>query len=220
MIIASVSYKGGCGKSTLAQNLAVCMAHTGSSVTIVDADATQASIKWAATRYEQELEPAIKVIGMTDAKAIAGVVLQEQLDRDYVIIDGPPSLQPVVNRIFAVSDVVIMPITPSGGSDMWVTKEFLDRFQIAQEEKGKTIPAYFLVNRYKANVGLHNAFITLLEEYEQEYEVGILKTRFYDRIAFGEANAQGMGVVEWNTGKAGEEVVALNNEVIEICNNL
>lgn len=220
MIIASVSYKGGCGKSTVAQNLAVCMAHTGSKVTIVDADATQASIKWAATRFEQEIDPPIKVIGMTDAKAIAGVVLQEQKDRDYVIIDGPPSLQPVVNRIFAVSNLVIMPITPSGGSDMWVTKEFLDRFHIAQEEKGKTIPAYFLVNRYKHNVGLHNAFIALLEDYEEEYGVGILKTRFNDRIAFGEANAQGMGVVEWNTGKAGEEVVTLNNEIVEIMNKL
>jgi chromosome partitioning protein len=38
MIISVTSLKGGVGKSTIAQNLAVCLAHNGVNVCVADAD--------------------------------------------------------------------------------------------------------------------------------------------------------------------------------------
>ena len=57
MIISCVNYKGGVGKSTLTQNLAVALAHRGYKICIVDADVTAATMDWAEMRHENEIEP-------------------------------------------------------------------------------------------------------------------------------------------------------------------
>ena len=54
MIIASISYKGGVGKSTVARNLAVFIAEQGQKVCIIDADETMATTEWFADRQENE----------------------------------------------------------------------------------------------------------------------------------------------------------------------
>ena len=72
MIIASISYKGGVGKSTVARNLAVFIAEQGQKVCIVDADETAATTEWFADRQSSQGDdkPFIQVIQMTDPKAI------------------------------------------------------------------------------------------------------------------------------------------------------
>ena len=91
MIISSISYKGGVGKSTIARNLAVYFAKNGYKVCIVDADESQVTVKWSGVRLEKGIEPALQVIGMTDSKALMGTVKQLYDDFDIVVIDSPPS---------------------------------------------------------------------------------------------------------------------------------
>ena len=86
MIISSISYKGGVGKSTVAQNLAVCFANSGYKTCIVDADETQATVSWTGVRFEKELQPAIQSIGMTDHKALVGNVKEHYKNFDVIII--------------------------------------------------------------------------------------------------------------------------------------
>ena len=50
MVISFISYKGGVGKTTMSENVAVCFAHAGRSVCIVDADDSANSISWVARR--------------------------------------------------------------------------------------------------------------------------------------------------------------------------
>lgn len=53
MIIAVVNQKGGCGKTTIATNLAACFAGEGREVLLVDADPEQRSaMNWCADRPE------------------------------------------------------------------------------------------------------------------------------------------------------------------------
>jgi len=46
MIITIISFKGGVGKSTISQNLAVAMAHKGKDVCILDADPNESTTAW------------------------------------------------------------------------------------------------------------------------------------------------------------------------------
>ena len=133
MIIGSISYKGGVGKSTLAQNLAVTLAAQNYKVCIVDADEAAATTRWFAIR--QEREPVVNVVQMTDPKAIVPSVKTLYKDYDVVIIDGPPSLFPIVSKIMLLSHIIIIPVVPKGGSDFWVTEDFLVRYNEVQEEK-------------------------------------------------------------------------------------
>ena len=216
MIISSASYKGGVGKSTVSQNLAVYFAHSGYKVCIVDCDESAATTKWAGVRQEKGIEPFIQIIQMTNPKTIIGTVNGLYKDHDVVIIDSPPSLFPIVSKIILLSHLIVIPVTPKGGSDIWVTQDFLERYEEVQQQKEERTPAFFLLNMFKDNYNLHKAFANALDEYGKDYGVGVLETRFNELVHFGEANQAGQGVFEYSKGKAKTEVAKLGKEIIQI----
>lgn len=216
MIISSVSYKGGVGKTTVAQNLGVAFAYKGYKVCLVDSDETGASATWSGIRGEREIEPRLTVVQITDAKAFIPTVQQLYEHYDVIIVDGPPSLFPIVSKIILISHLVLIPITPTGGSDLWVTQEILDRYLEIQQQKEEVTPAYFLVNRYDPRINLHKLYLDSLQVTGKEYGVELIRSRLHNRIVYGEANAMGMGVIEMNDEKASAEVRALFEEVMQI----
>ena len=216
MIIASISYKGGVGQSTVAQNLAVCFAHNKYKVCIIDADETQASVRWTGVRYENEVEPAIQAIGLTDPQAFMGAVKRQYEDYDIIIIDCPPSLSKIASKAMLISHLMIVPLTPTGGSDIWVTEDFLERYNEIQDQQEKRKPAYLLVNRFEPNINLHKAYIGVLDNIKEDFNVGIMKTKLHKRTAYGEANARGKAVYEYDNPKAKKEIKELAKEILDI----
>lgn len=216
MIISSVSYKGGVGKSTIAQNLAIQFVKAGHKVVVIDADESAATSRWAATRAENKIEPFIQVIPKIDPRDIIPSIKRLYEDNDIILIDGPPSLFPIVSKILLVSHLVIVPVTPKGGSDIWVTQSFLERYEEVKQTSDQVGEAFFVLNMYKDNVNLHKAFAEALEENEDEFGIRKLNATLHERVAFGEANSQGLGVVEYTDSKAKAEVEALYAEIIGI----
>ena len=80
-IIAVASAKGGVGKSTISQNLAVCFAHMGYKVAIVDTDTNASSVHWSGIR-EEDL-PHITVMGIATSDALRKNI--KQLEKDYIL---------------------------------------------------------------------------------------------------------------------------------------
>ena len=216
MIIASISYKGGVGKSTLAQNLAVALASEGHKVCIIDADESAATTKWFAIRQENEKVPFVNVVQMTEAKAIIPSVKALYKDFDAIVIDGPPSLFPIVSKIMLLSHIIIMPVVPKGGSDFWVTEDFLMRYNEVQSEKEEKTPAYFLLNMFKDTYNLHKAVVNGLGKLGEQHGVQFLNSRLHERVAYGEANVKGLGAVEHTDAKAKNEILELTKEIIQI----
>lgn len=216
MIISSVSYKGGVGKSTIAQNLAVLFAKSGHKVVLVDADESGASSKWAAARAENEVEPFIQTISKLDPRDIIPSVKRLYEDNDIIVIDGPPSLFPIVSKILLLSHINIVPVTPKGGSDIWVTQDFLDRYEEVKQSSESVGSAFFVLNMFKDNVNLHKAFAEALEENQAEFGVKKLNSILRERVAFGEANSQGLAVCEVGDPKAKAEVEALYEEIMGV----
>ena len=67
MIISCVSYKGGAGKTTVCQNLAVYFAHNGKNVCVIDADGSGATARWSAARETSDGDlPRITVVPITE----------------------------------------------------------------------------------------------------------------------------------------------------------
>jgi chromosome partitioning protein len=206
MKIGVSNLKGGVGKTTIAQNLAVCFAHMGYKVCIVDTDTNQNSLAWSGVRDESL--PGILVVGATDSKALNKTV--DKLDRDHeiVIIDGTPSLSEMTTRIILSSDILLIPILPSG-HDFRAMTQFVERYEQAKEFKAE-IPAYFILNQFSENLNVHQDMKSMLTQ----FELGIMETTVNKRVSYVRTGIEGRGVYESNDDKAKEEMVKLTQEVL------
>lgn len=212
MKIGISNLKGGVGKTTVSQNLAVGLAHVGYKVCIVDTDRNQNSVSWVGER-SGEL-PSILAVGVTDTKALNKMADQLEADHDFIIIDGTPSLSEMTTRIILSSDLLIIPILPSG-HDIRSMQIFFERYEQAKEFR-ENIPAYFFINQYSETIKLHQSTKELLDD----FGIGIMETKFNRRVAYAETSITGQGVYEYSDEKAKAEVTALTKEVLEIAKKL
>ena len=99
--------KGGCGKSTIATNLAAYFASEGYSTALADYDIQATSLSWLDVRPEDH--PSI-----TGLAAFEDGLRYLPRNTDYLIIDAPagssgPELTALVNH----AETIIVPILPS-----------------------------------------------------------------------------------------------------------
>lgn len=213
MILASINHKGGTGKSIIAQNLAICAAHMGEKVCIVDADPSQNSLRWFDVRGD--IEPRIPVFANHSHRTIRRTIedLYTKEEYDTIIIDSPPSLEKIASEIIQISHIVLIPITPTGGNDIWSTEQIAEEIEHISETKGQVIPAYFIINRLQPNLKVHQMFQEALKAHSKEYKIGMMESKLHLRTVYGLANLQGQGVYEMSDPKAKTEIVNLMNEL-------
>ena len=210
MKIGITNLKGGVGKTTLSINLAVCFAHMGYTVCIVDTDTNQNSMSWFGAREATDTK--INVIGNTDPKALTKTVELLNQQHDIIIIDGTPNLSEMNTRIILSADLLLIPTRP-GAHDIRAMQEFIQRLDQVREMKDK-IAAYFVMNEYDERINLHKMVYDSLRESFKE--IPVLKTMLKSRTAYGEANVSGTGVYEAGDPKAKGELVHLTKELISL----
>ena len=116
MVLSIVNLKGGVGKSTVSQNMAVYFATEDVKVCIVDTDfEQQTSMKWVEQRGDRQ--PRVPVFAITE-KALSSNLAELKENYQLIIIDGTPALSTLASRVLLESDLVIVPITPTG-FDLW-----------------------------------------------------------------------------------------------------
>jgi len=208
MKIGVTNLKGGVGKTTVAQNLAVCLAHMDYKVCIVDTDRNQNSLEWSGVR--EEPLPSILVVGVIDAKALTKNVDQLEKDHDFVIIDGTPSLSEITTRIILASDLLLIPILASA-HDIRAIRQFYERYEQAKEFRDE-IPAHFFINQFSPKFIIHQS----IKEMLAEYGLPIMDSTFKERVSYIESAVEGKGVYEMKDAKAKVEVVEFTKEVLSI----
>ena len=208
MVLSIVNLKGGVGKSTVSQNMAVYFATEDVKVCIVDTDfEQQTSMKWVEQRGDRQ--PRVPVFAITE-KALSSNLAELKENYQLIIIDGTPALSTLASRVLLESDLVIVPITPTG-FDLWSFEKFLDRYNDIKSRRTDNLSAYIVLNRYRKT-----SFHKGAEEAVKDFEIGVLETRMGDRMAYQECGVQGLGVVEGKDKKAIEEMTNLCEEVFKI----
>jgi chromosome partitioning protein len=186
MIVGVLNQKGGCGKSTLAVNMAAVYAQQRLRVLLVDADPQGSAMAWSAARI---LPPLFPVIG--GAKPTLHKDMPE-LSREYhvTVIDGAPRVNELGRSAIMASDMVLIPIQPSP-YDVWAAAETVQLVREAQQFK-EDLKVAFVVNRKIANTAIGRDVASALAE----FEVPVLPVAVHQRVLFAESAAQGLAVFE------------------------
>lgn len=206
MVIGITNLKGGVGKSTISQNLAVCLVHRGHKVCILDTDLGQrSSMKWAAQRGDDV--PPIPVLG-TEADNVIRDAKEQEKHYDIVIVDGSPQLELAQVKTLTASDIVLVPISPSA-LDIWSMQQFLSKYEQVKAAKGETIQGYIVPNKFGGKTRLEREVAEALDT----MGVKVMQSRLADRVAYREAPISGLGVFELKNDKAREEISQFTDEV-------
>ena len=111
-IIAVVAQKGGVGKTTFSQCLAVEALRQGMAAAIIDTDPQKSAAEWGSQREQQQIDaPAVLPLG---SRPLRQVVKELQgRGAGFIVIDTPPHSAPAINAALEVSTAAAMVTRPN-----------------------------------------------------------------------------------------------------------
>lgn len=220
MILSCINHKGGAGKTTVSQNLAVYFAHAKKKVCIIDTDESENSLIW----YEERNVdlPAVHVHSHTRHTTLKKYIRQlyENDGYDIILIDGRPTLAPITEETIKCSHLVVIPTRPDSKSDIISTEQIANKINEIEESEERGIPAYFLINQGRSNLTIQKEFQEGLKHHSEVYKIPVLKTSWKLRTVYGKANGESKGVIEMGSKEAIKEVQALAKEIENIFKKL
>lgn len=176
--------KGGCGKSTLATNIAAYFAGEGYKVSLADFDPQQSSMDWLALRPEDV--PAIQgVSGFEDG------LRHMARNADFVIIDAPArthgeELEELVRR----AETLVVPVMPSP-IDLRATERYLNELREISRIQNRTAKVGLVANRVKRNTLVFEQLDDYLTRKRMPYLTSLREAQNYNR-----AYSRGLSIFE------------------------
>ena len=159
--------KGGCGKTTIATNLAGYYASSGTPTALIDNDPQGSSQQWLKLR-PQHLHAIHGVFAgkVTPGGVTRSFALRVPPETRRVIIDTPASMKRLeMMDLLRSASAVIVPLLPSA-IDRHVTLDFLNELSTLCRQMGLQLPMGIVANRVRLNTRSFKQLRDMLEESE------------------------------------------------------
>ena len=183
--------KGGCGKSTIATNLAACLSNAG-TVSLFDYDPQASSMHWLKLRGERHT--AIHGVA-AHRKPANGMTRTFQLrtppNTRYVVMDTPAgSGGPDLYHVVQNADAVIIPVLPSP-IDIHAAAHFVRDLLIVGKARSYNVRIGVVANRVRKNTIMYQALRQFLRSLNITFITALRDTQNYAK-----ASHQGVGIHE------------------------
>jgi chromosome partitioning protein len=142
VVIAIVNLKGGCGKSTIAVNLACELACTGDSVVLVDNDSQGTSSHWLSHGRLPIRGEFMPLENEEDGERLVRAVAGRS--EQYVVLDAPAHVGAATQAAGKIADLVLIPVTASG-VDLLATGAAVDLIRQARTIRHGGAPKCLIV---------------------------------------------------------------------------
>jgi len=175
--------KGGCGKSTIATNLASYYASQEKNVVLADFDPQQSSMEWLAVRDEY-YNPIVGINGLQEPVRVSRTT-------DAIIFDVPSvthgkELHSLVRKV----STIILPVLPSP-MDIRAASGFVKELNEITKVQKKEVKIAVVANRVKENTVVYHKLESFLNSLKIPFVATLRDTQNYIRAA-----ERGVGIFE------------------------
>jgi chromosome partitioning protein len=176
--------KGGCGKSTLATNIASYFATQGAAVALADYDPQRSSLDWLARRPDNRASIAA-VAGFEDGLRHA------PRNADILVIDAPArSHGAELNDLVKHAETIVVPVLAST-IDMQASTTFLEELKAVPKIANKKAKIAAVANRVRDNTLIFDDLDEYLTKARIPYVAALREAQNYVR-----AYTRGIGIFE------------------------
>ena len=201
--ITVINLKGGCGKTTIATNLASAFAGLGRATTLIDHDPQASSIYWLKQREQAQEAVAINGIAAypTNQPVTRSWQLQLPRDTEFVIVDTPSGLKglDMVDQVNGANTILI-PVLPSS-IDTHATADFIRDLYMIAKVKPKRIRLCIICNRVRSNTLSFRA----LERFLTALDIPVI-ARLRDTQNYIKAAELGLGIHEMGSKTSDRDI--------------
>ena len=182
--IMVLNAKGGCGKSTIATNIASYFASEGAIVALADYDPQRSSLDWIVRRPANRPE-IVGVAGFEDG------LRRAPRSADIVVIDAPArSHGKELTDLIRHAETIIVPVLPST-IDIQATGNFLEELRNVGKVANKDVKIAAIANRVRENTLIFDDLDEYLTKARIPYIAALREAQNYVR-----AYTRGIGIFE------------------------
>lgn len=182
--IMVMNAKGGCGKSTLATNIASYFANEGQAVALADYDPQRSSIDWIERRPADRPE----IVGL---EAYSEGLKRLPRTADILVIDAPArSHGAELTNLVKNAETIIVPVLPST-IDMQASDRFIKELKAVGKVERKEAKIAVVANRVRE----YTLIFEELDEYLTSAKVPYL-TALREAQNYIRAYSRGLGIFE------------------------
>ena len=199
-VVSLLQQKGGSGKTTTAINIACGLKELGYKVTIIDMDKDKPDAYMWMTKNDD----AEGFVYNLDEKTVREKVAELKPGLDYIVIDTPPNFQTAALKSALLSDLVVIPCSPSG-MDLSGLIEAKDLALTADK------PYKFFANRVQMQSNMSKSLMDFFEEDGNFFEAYVSQS-----VKFIESEAEGLYIGDYaKKSKVHVQVKKLAREIAE-----